>query len=236
MRTIYFYVYLSLHLLYSCIYIPRVKYYIKHNMLKEKRSLTYKISNRWAKSLVRITGSSVDISGLENIPVDTPVLFASNHQSNFDIPILLGYLPKPIGFVAKVELAKVPLLSTWLKFGDCVFIDRKDIRQSLKAINAASDILKSGHSMVIFPEGTRSKSNELGVFKPGSLKLAEKAGVPIIPITIHNSYEIYEGNNNRVKPANVRITVGKPIYSNTDNTEKSTVVRVYETIKNELEK
>jgi len=205
-------------------------------MIAEKRNLTFKISNGWARNLVRITGSSVDISGLENIPKDGAVLFVSNHQSNFDIPILLGYLPKPIGFVAKIELAKVPLLSTWLKFGDCVFIDRKDIRQSLKAINVASDILKSGHSMVIFPEGTRSKGKELGVFKPGSLKLAQKAGVPIIPITVHNSYEIYEANNNRVKPARVKVTIGKPIDPNDGGEEKSNVVKVYDIIKSELNK
>lgn len=234
MRTIYFYVYLTLYLLYSTIYIPKVKYYIKHNMLIEKRKLTHKISNRWAKKLIKVTGSSVDISGLDNVPKDEAVLFVSNHQSNFDIPLLLGYLPKPIGFVAKIELSKVPLLSRWLKFGDCVFIDRKDIRQSLKAINAASDILKSGHSMVIFPEGTRSKSNKISVFKPGSLKLAQKAGVPVIPITIHNSYEIYEGNSKRVKPANIKITIGKPIYSNDE--EKFSVAKVYEIIKTELNK
>ncbi|MDR5658350.1 lysophospholipid acyltransferase family protein [Serpentinicella sp. ANB-PHB4] len=237
MRTIIFYIYLSLYLLYSTLFIPKAKRYIKRNQIEEKRLFTHKISQNWAKKLINITGSSIDITGIEHIPDEGPVLFVSNHQSNFDIPLLLGYLPKPIGFVAKIELKKIPIISTWMKYGDCVFIDRKDVRQSLRTINKASEILKSGHSMVIFPEGTRSKSNQLGTFKPGSLKLAEKAGVPIVPITIHNSHEVYESNNNKIKPTNIKITISKPIFAKRDNkNEKSTIIQVYESIANELNK
>ena len=90
-------------------------------------------------------------------------------------------------------------------------MDRSDIRQSLKVINQAADHLKKGYSMVIFPEGTRSKGETLGEFKPGSLKLGLKAGVPIVPITISGSYKIMEQNGFIIKPAHVEIIISDPI-------------------------
>jgi len=93
----------------------------------------------------------------------------------------------------------------------CVFMDRSDIRQSLKVINQAADYLKEGYSMVIFPEGSRSKGETLGEFKPGSLKLAVKAEVPIVPITIRGSYKILEQNGFMIKPAHVEISILDPI-------------------------
>lgn len=92
------------------------------------------------------------------------------------------YIEKPKAFIAKIELLKLPLLRTWMIHLKCVFMDRSDIRQSLKVINQAADHLKEGYSMIIFPEGTRSKNETFGEFKPGSLKLALKAGVPIVPV------------------------------------------------------
>ncbi len=99
--------------------------------------------------MVRFTGSTVDVKGLENIP-DRHVLFVSNHQSNFDIPLLMGYVPKFKGFVAKIELEKVPVISWWMKKMNCLFLDRNDMRQSLKVIIQGIGLLKAGHTMVVF--------------------------------------------------------------------------------------
>ena len=123
----------------------------------------------------------------------------------------MGFIDKPKGFIAKIELSKLPLVHTWMKLIQCVFMDRKDLRQSLKAMDQGIQILKSGQSMVIFPEGTRSKGGPMGEFKKGSLRLAQKTNVPIVPIAISGSYKIMEERVFRITPAEVDVRIGKPI-------------------------
>lgn len=187
---------------------------IKYKMLgkkDEKLQLEYldRVSKKWARSMVKMTGSQVIVEGLDNIPEET-VLFVSNHQGNFDIPTLLGFLPKLKGFVAKVELERMPIVSTWMKRLNCIFLDRKDPRQSLKTILKGIELLKGGHSMVIFPEGTRSKGTHMGEFKKGSLKLATKSKVPIVPVTINGTYTLLE-EKKRITKSKIVIKVHKPI-------------------------
>lgn len=197
--------------------------------------LIFDIAYRIGNGLVKRSGSDINIVGAEKIP-DGPVLFVSNHQSNFDIPLMMAFVNKPKSYIAKVELANIPLVSRWMKVGKCIFIDRENPRQSLKAINQGISILKSGHSMVIFPEGTRSKGPHMQEFKKGSLRLAIKSGVPIVPVTISGSYKMMEANNGKIKPANVKITVSNPIYTDqlTKEEESGLSNRVYEIIEGNL--
>lgn len=211
LRTILWFIYFWLHLLAIQPNLLRVKRLEKQGKTTEHDRLTNQTAKKWARSLVKFAGVTVATTGEENIPPEGSVLFVSNHQGNFDIPILLGYIDKPKSFIAKIELLKLPLIRTWMIHLKCVFLDRSDIRQSLKIINQAAGYLKQGYSMVIFPEGTRSKNAALGEFKPGSLKLAFKAGVPIVPIAIQGSYKIMEQNGFIIKPAHVNITIFKPI-------------------------
>lgn len=176
-----------------------------------QRGLAHFISYHWARLLITATGSQVRINGLENVPRSGAVLFVSNHQSNFDIFLLMGYINKPKGFVSKIELARIPVISTWMGIIGCVLMDRADIRQSLKAMNQAVDIIRCGQSMVIFPEGTRSKGDQTAEFKKGSLKLADKAEVPIVPVSINGSYRIMEANKGFIKPAVVEVVISPPI-------------------------
>lgn len=168
--------------------------------------MTEAIVRKWALIQVRTSGARFHISGEENIPEEA-VLFVSNHQSNFDIAFFLALVKKPKGFVAKIEILKVPVLRTWMKYIGCVFLNRKDLRQSAKAIVAAIKILRSGHSMVVFPEGTRSKGDSFGEFKAGSYKLATKSKVPIVPVSISGSYKLMEANRNWIKPADVYVKI-----------------------------
>lgn len=119
---------------------------------------------------------------------------------------MVSVVPLPMGFVAKQELRRLPVISRWMDLIECSYIDRKDIRQSLRAIQQAQKSLESGQSMVIFPEGTRSKGREIGAFKPGSLKLAQKAGVPILPVAIDGSYHLYE-ERGRISATTVKVTI-----------------------------
>lgn len=210
-RTIVWFVYFWLYQIALLPTLIKVTRLARSGRIKERDSIVNKVVPNWARSLVNLTGSSIVVKGEENIPKDKPVLFVSNHQGNFDIPIFLGFINKPKAFIAKKELQKIPFISSWMKHMQCVFIDRSDIRQSLRQINEAAENLKQGYSMVIFPEGTRSKGDAMSEFKPGSLKLALKAQVPIIPVTIRGSYKIMEQHGFIMKPAQVEIIISKPV-------------------------
>jgi 1-acyl-sn-glycerol-3-phosphate acyltransferase len=192
--------------------LNRVKNLQKSGRIKERDELADKKAKEWARSLVKLTGSNVSVSGEENIPKDTAVLFVSNHQGNFDIPLLLGYIQKPKAFISKIEVKKMPFIGTWMEQLNCLFMDRKNVRQSVKAINEGAQLLQNGTSLVIFPEGTRSKGDDMSEFKAGSFKLATKSGVPIIPVTINGSYKIMEQQGFWIKPATVHIEVHPPFY------------------------
>ena len=184
----------------------------------EKYKYIHQESSKWAGSFLKLSGAKVKVFGAENIPADIPVLFVSNHQSNFDIPLLMYHIDKPKGFIAKKELEKIPMISEWMNFMGCIFMDRSSLRKSASAIIDGIKILKSGQSLVIFPEGTRSKGGPIGEFKSGSFKLATKPKVPIVPVTINGSYKIMEGNGNKIKPADIELYIHEPIY--TDNLSK----------------
>ena len=158
-----------------------------------------------------LTGCERTVLGQENIPKDVSVLFTGNHKSYADIPLAYLTCNKYVGFIAKKEIKKVPSLSWWMTNMNCLFIDRADVRQSLKIIKKAIDNIKEGYSMFIMPEGTRNHTDTLHPFKEGSFKIAEKAGCPIIPVAITNSDGIYELNHG-IRKAKVVIHYGEPIY------------------------
>lgn len=171
----------------------------------------HRVVSRFALFAVRRSGARFHLEGLERVPADEPVVFVANHQGDFDIAVFLAYLPVPHAYLAKSEILKVPLLRTWMKYMRCVFIDRKNMRQSAKAILEGVAVLKAGQSMVLFPEGTRSKSMLMGEFKPASFKLATRAGVPVVPVSISGTYLIMEANNRLIKPADVYVKFHEPI-------------------------
>lgn len=182
-------------------------------MAKEISSL--RIVQTVFKAVLWVGGVKVTFIGEENVPKDTPVLYIGNHRSFFDVPLTYPRCPIRTGYVAKKEMEKVPLLSTWMKRLHCLFLDRKDIKQGLKTILEAIEKVKSGISICIFPEGTRNKNEselEMLPFHEGSFKIATKAKCPIIPIAISNSANIWEAHFPKVKPTHVIVEYGKPIY------------------------
>lgn len=167
------------------------------------------------RCVLKITGSDIEIIGHENVPSDTAVLYIGNHRSFFDILLTYVMCPDLTGYVAKKEMEPIPLLSNWMKYLHCLFLDRTDIKAGMKTILTAIDKAKSGISICIFPEGTRNKNEselEMLPFHEGSFKIATKSGCPIIPIAITNSAEIFEAHFPKIKPAKVIVEYGTPIY------------------------
>jgi len=164
---------------------------------------------------LKVAGVKVTVKGAENIPTDKAVLYVGNHRSYFDI--LVGYTTTPglVGFIAKKEMRKFPILNRWMDNVNCLFLDRKDIKAGLKTILEGIEYVKNGISMWIFPEGTRARGkDELDMlpFKEGSLKIAEKSGCPVIPVAMVRTADIFEKHTPRVLPTEVTIYYGKPIY------------------------
>lgn len=169
---------------------------------------------QWAfRCILTICGVEVTVIGEENVP-DEPVLFIGNHRSFFDILLTYSRCKRLTGYVAKKEMEKIPLLSTWMRLLYCLFLDRKDLKAGLKTILQAIEYIKSGISICIFPEGTRNKGEELTMlpFRDGALKIADKTGCPIIPISMNNTAAIFENQFPRIKKAHVIVEYGKPIY------------------------
>ena len=172
---------------------------------------------QWAfKVILWIAGVNVTVIGKEHIP-DEPVLYIGNHRSFFDVPITYSRCRRLTGFVAKKEIEKVPLLSTWMRFLYCLFLDRDDVRAGLKTILTAMEQVKNGISIFIFPEGTRNKGEELSVlpFHDGSFKIAEKTGCAVVPVSINNSVQILEAHFPFIRKTHVVLEYGEPIYPNT---------------------
>lgn len=180
-----------------------------------------------SQKLIKLSDSTVNVHGLENIP-EGPVLFVSNHQSNMDIAIICGFIDKPKGFIAKKELKKLPLISKWITLAGSIYLDRDNPRKSMEGILEGIKTLKNGHSLVVFPEGTRSRGDKMGEFKAGSFKLATKSKVPIVPLTIDGTYRVMEANKVLIKPSNINFYVHKPIY--TDKLSKEELSKLPETV------
>jgi 1-acyl-sn-glycerol-3-phosphate acyltransferase len=164
-----------------------------------------------SRGIVVSLGGYVTVKGRENIPKDNMRLcFVSNHKSLTDIPLVVGYLPVPLGFIAKKELHRVPILRTWMDILGCVYIDRSDLRSQIKAILDGVSAIKAGHPQLIFPEGTRSKSESFGTFKPGSIKLATRAKAIILPLTINNTSFLLESKT-RIRRQKLELIIHEPI-------------------------
>ena len=169
---------------------------------------------QWAfKVILKITGVEITVIGEENVP-DEPVMFIGNHRSFFDILLTYSRCRRLTGYVAKKSMESIPLLSTWMRFLYCLFLDRENPKEGLKTILKAIDYIKQGISICIFPEGTRNKGEELSMlpFKAGAFKIATKTNCAIVPISMNNTSEIFENHFPRIKKTHVILEYGTPIY------------------------
>lgn len=201
-----------------------VRHLRKKGMTKEHTEATNKTVYKCADRFIRLCGVDLSVEGRGNIPENEAVIFTPNHQSIFDIPVMFVTLDKPHGMVSKIQADKIPAIRLWMRELHCVFMDRDNPRKALEALNAAADNLKNGFSMVIFPEGTRSKSGDIGEFKSGAFRMAKKSGAKIVPVLIDGTRLIYEANGNRIKPSGVTVKILEPIdYKSLSKEEKDNI-------------
>jgi len=167
-------------------------------------------TNDWSRQLLWAAGTPVRVEGIERIPAG-PVVYASNHSSMFDIWALAATLPGSVRMVAKQELAKIPLLGRAMIAAGHVTIDRAHPARALEAYHGAAEVIRSGISALVFPEGTRSRTGQLLPFKNAPFGLAIAAQVPVVPLYVRNTFEILPKGRFLLRPRPIRITIGAPI-------------------------
>jgi 1-acyl-sn-glycerol-3-phosphate acyltransferase len=165
----------------------------------------------WAKTILNICGVKVEVRGAENVEANSPRIYMSNHQSYFDIFTLLAGLPVDFKFILKQELMNIPLLGWAMKGARYISIDREDGRKAVISMNKAAERIRNGASVLIFPEGTRSKDGVVAEFKKGGFLLALKSGCDIVPVAIAGSRNVVPKGSRKVNKGTIYFNIGKPI-------------------------
>ena len=183
----------------------------------------------WAKSICTASGVAVSVSGTEKLDPNKPYIFAANHQSQFDIFAIQGFLGIDFRWLAKKELFRVPIWGAAMRRAGYIPIDRSHGRQAIKSLEKAAQKIAKGTSVIIFPEGTRSRDGKLQKFKSGAMLLAIKSGVPLVPVAITGTYDILPKGHLLVHSGKVTIRAGRPIdttgFKSKDKTELAALLQ-----------
>lgn len=176
--------------------VPAIKAAQERGDHKQAQKIIRAAESYFCDTTGKKLGIEVEVINKENIPADGPFLIMANHQGYADIYAILDvFRNHQIGFIAKSETKKLKPLADVIRGTESIFIERGNPREAIKTLKAVNEKFEQGYSFVIFPEGTRSHSNDMGKFKAGSFKFAQKAKVPIVPVSIIDSYKIFEEHN-----------------------------------------
>lgn len=173
--------------------------------------VAHRLAQIWSRLVLSLSGIHVRTVGRDNCPVDRPVIFACNHASQVDILVLYQALPVEFRFVVKEELFKIPVLGFSMRAAGYIPIHRSGGKKAVKSLIEAAKKIRKGASIVIFPEGTRSRDGRLQEFKTGAFMLALKSGCPIVPVAIRGTHDILPKGSLVARPGEVEVIIGRPI-------------------------
>jgi len=198
------------------------------SFFRNTENVVHRIGRLWGRSILLMSRVPVTVRGMSHIDSTKPYIFMCNHQSNFDIPVLVGHLRTQFRWIAKAELFRIPILGRGMKGAGYIGIDRSDRESAIESINQAAGSIARGVSVMIFPEGTRSRDGRLRPFKKGGFILAVDAGVQIVPIVIRGTFPIMPKSGLRVRPGPVFIDVLEPVATEdyTRETKDELLVRI----------
>lgn len=167
---------------------------------------------RWSRDNLWLSRTRVEIEGLQHLDASRPQLLVANHSGLHDILALAAYLPIQFRWVAKKSLFRVPFMGWHMRRSGYISIDEENAREAARSIIAAAKLIQEGVNAIAFPEGTRSRSGELGDFYSGAFVLALRTGVPLVPVTLEGSYRVIVPKTLRVNPGVIiRIKIDQPI-------------------------
>ena len=183
-RTLFIMIWTILNTIFFGIIVIIISFFSK------KGNICHKLARAWAWSILAASRIKVTVKGLSNIDSLGSCIYMPNHQSNFDIPVLLAHLKVQFRWLAKIELFKIPIFGYAMKRAGYISIDRSNRKSAFKSLKRAARIIREGVSVIIFPEGTRNLENNIALFKKGGFVLAVDSGVPIVPVITHGTREI----------------------------------------------
>ena len=199
------------------------------SLLDKKGELPHLVARVWGRTILFGARIKVTVKNPANLDPNRSYIYMSNHQSNFDIPVLLAYLPVQFRWLAKVELFRIPIFGFAMQRAGYISIDRSNRKSAILSLRRAAEIIRGGVSVLIFPEGTRSLDGNIRPFKSGGFILAIDSGVPIVPVIIHGTWPIMSKDRLRIRPGNVVLEIEKPVetspYSRSDKAELMEKVR-----------
>lgn len=200
------------------------------SLFSRNGNLPHILARYWARFTLWCAHVDVQVVGEENIPKG-PAIYMPNHVSHFDVFAILGYLAIQFRWTVKKELYRIPLLGLAMKRAGYILIDRSNHTQALKSIELAADKIRSGTSILIFPEGTRSDNGTIHYpFKKGGFHLAVKACIPIVPVTVDGSRKVLPKHGIKVTPGKITLHIGTPV-SPDGHSVSSLMEEVYNAIK-----
>ena len=173
--------------------------------------LFHALARGWAHTVLFVCGVRVETAGLGNIDASKNYVYVSNHASMFDIPAIIAGIPDQIRIVYKKELEVIPLFGWGLKWGSYIGIDRRKGVDAVRSLEEAAEKIRSGASVLLYAEGTRTLDGKLQPFKRGAFNLAVKAGVPVVPLTVNGSFHILRKRSIVIKPGRITLTLERPI-------------------------
>lgn len=181
-------------------------------LARSPRILLRTASRVWAPGLLFGAGVRFSVEGADAVDWSRPYMIVANHQSVIDICALFRAVPVPLRFVLKQEMTRVPLVGQYAKIAGMLFIDRDSRRAGPKMLRDAAALLRTGATLCIFPEGTRSRDGRVGAFKGGAFQAADAAGVDVLPIAISGADEVLPTEGLfRVRPGRITVRIGTPL-------------------------
>ena len=174
-------------------------------------TLYHMVARGWARMVLRVFGITVAVEGAEAISPGSTYIYVSNHASMFDIPAVLAGIPDDIHIMLKKELTRVPIWGWSLAWGPYIVVDRYKARSASESLQEAADAIRSGKSVLVFAEGTRTRTGSLLPFKRGAFAIAARSGIPILPVAINNTFSILQKGSLNVRSAPITLTLGTPI-------------------------
>jgi 1-acyl-sn-glycerol-3-phosphate acyltransferase len=169
------------------------------------------VARLWGRSILWVSGIRTATSGFTHQMQRQSYIYMTNHQSNFDIPVLYGALPVQFRWLAKAELFRIPIFGRGMRGAGYISIDRSNRQSAFQSLNRAAESIRAGASIMIFPEGTRSRDGRLQPFKKGGFVMAVDAGVPIVPVVISGTHDIMPKGALLIRRRCVQVHVGAPI-------------------------
>lgn len=198
-----------------------------------KGRMQHGFARLWSRMILGTSGCKLRVEGLENVDLSHAYIYASNHQSAFDIPTLYVGLPVQFRIMAKKELFLYPFMGWHMKRSGQIAIERENARSSLKSLARASETVRSGTPLFVFPEGGRTPDGTIKPFLSGAFYVAIRAGVPIVPMAIVGTYETLPMNSYVIRPHPIRLIVGKPISTEGMNPREMNVLAAQ--VQNQIE-